>query len=330
MSRPPATWSPAPRAGLLASRVAVSTPGPVDALSFLKQRLPLVNNWPERLCRGGVLNSAGQALEAAQQLQPGEVLWYWREVPQESSPPEDLSIRFQDELLVVIDKPHFMSVAPAGQHVRHTALVRLRDRLGLDELSPMHRIDLETAGLLAFVVQARHRGAYQRLFAQGEVHKTYQAVVPRRPWQMQPSVARHRLVEPSGERFMQMQVLDGEPNAEVCVALLDTCPQLPAPWQPWAERLGLDTSSGWSRLELTPRTGRKHQLRAQMNALGCPIAGDRIYPVLRPPPSAQAAPDWSAPLQLLATTLRFRDPVSGQLRQFQTARTLESWERLSS
>ena len=325
MSRPSAAWSPPLRGGLQASRVAVNTPGPVAALPFLNARLPLVSNWAERLSHGRVLDSQGQPISPAQSLKPGQVLWYWREVPQEHAPPEDLSVVFQDEHLVVVDKPHFMSVSPAGQHVQHTALVRLRELLNLPELSPMHRLDLETAGLLVFVVKAQDRGAYQGLFLQGAIHKTYQAVVPHRPWQARPTVVRHRLVEPQGEGFMQMQVVEGPPNAELKVSLLDHCLDVPQPWQQWAADRGLDTRSGWSRLELRPSTGRKHQLRAQLNALGCPIAGDRIYPVLQAALHPQAPPDWSAPLQLLATQLRFLDPIQGTPRHFQTGRKLQAW-----
>ena len=105
---------------------------------------------------------------------------------------------------------------------------------------------------------------------------------------------------------MQMAVVAGEPNAETLVELIARLAGQPA----------------LAHYRLTPRTGRKHQLRAQMNALGLPIVGDRLYPELLPEPDPQAAPDWSQPLQLLARELSFVDPISGAPRRFTSRRQL--------
>ena len=78
----------------------------------------------------------------------------------------------------MVDKPHFLATIPRGRHVVETALVRLRRELGLPELSPAHRLDRVTAGVLLFVVRRERRGAYQTLFRDRRVRKTYEAVAP--------------------------------------------------------------------------------------------------------------------------------------------------------
>ncbi|TXI20572.1 MAG: pseudouridine synthase, partial [Roseateles sp.] len=199
-----------------------------------------------------------------------------------------------DEHLLVADKPHFLPVTPGGLYVQQTLLTRLRRTTGLAELSPLHRLDRETAGLVAFSMRPAERAAYQALFRDRAVDKRYECIAPAGPgpW---PRLLRHRLVEPEGEDFMQMQVVAGEPNAETWVDQVQVLP------------------GGLARYELRPRTGLKHQLRAQMNALGLPMVGDRIYPVLQP---HESSPRFDAPLQLWARELAFRDPVTGAERHF--------------
>jgi tRNA pseudouridine32 synthase / 23S rRNA pseudouridine746 synthase len=164
------------------------------------------------------------------------------------------------------------------------------------------RIDLETAGLVAFSVQPSERAAYQRLFAERQVRKVYEAIAPVRPELNFPLRCHTRLEE--SPHFMAMHTVPGEPNADTLIELLRT----------------FISQSGQllGHYQLHPRTGRKHQLRAQMNHLGLPLLNDRIYPVLLPEPHASQAPDFSKPLQLLAWELKFHDPLTGQARQFRS------------
>jgi len=203
-----------------------------------------------------------------------------------------------------VDKPHYLPVIPAGRHLRETVLVRLRAALGIATLAPIHRLDRETAGVLVFCVRPQDRGAYHALLRERVVHKAYEAIAPWRADLALPLVARHRLEQPEREGFMQVRVVPGEPNAEVRLSL--------------AERVG----AAHALYRLEPRTGRTHQLRVQMNALGLPIVGDRIYPALWPEPAPDAAPDWSRPLQLLAREIAFTDPVTGEARRFASRRAL--------
>lgn len=291
MSRPPKPPLPL-RDGVAASAV-FCPPGPwATTAAFLAERLPRVDDWPERLARGDVVDDDGQAVEEA--YRPNRRVYYWRTLATEPEVPFGERIVFQDEHLLVADKPHFLPVTPSGLYARQTLMARLRHRTGLADLIPVHRLDRETAGLVVFSVQPAERDAYHRLFRERVVDKVYDAVAPfsEGPW---PRVVKHRLEEPDTEQFLQMQVVAGEPNAETHIALV--------------ERL----DGGLARYELRPHTGARHQLRAQMNALGLPIVGDRVYPVLQP---HENPPRFEAPLQLVAREISFTDPITGQRRHF--------------
>ncbi len=314
MTRPPAPWVPAARDGVSASRVAVSG-GPWATLAeFLDARLPPGRPWRERLQRGDVLRADGQTLAADAPCPPhNTVLWYWRCLPPEPRVPFEIEVLHQDEHLVAIDKPHFLPVTPGGRYLQETALVRLKRLLGIETLVPMHRLDLETAGVLLFMVQAATRPAYQALFRERRVHKVYEAVAPWRDEMLLPITVQSRLQERPGAAFMQMDTVPGKPNAITHIELIG---RLDPSCAATAE-------APLAHYRLRPMTGAKHQLRAHMNAVGLPICGDRIYPKLWPAPPADAAPDYSQPLQLLARELRFTDPVTGQARCFTSRRSLQ-------
>lgn len=294
MSRPPKPTLPL-QGGVGASAV-FCPPGPWATLgAFLAARLPKGGDWAARIACGEVVDEAGRPV--AEAYQAHRRVYYWRRLDAEPEIPFEARIVFQDDHLLVADKPHFLPVTPGGAYVQQTLLTRLRRATGLAELSPIHRLDRETAGLVVFSLRAAERGRYQNLFRDRLVDKVYEAVAPAGagPW---PRVLRHRLVEPEGEAFMQMQAVDGEPNAET--------------WAHLVEAVG----AGLARYELRPRSGVKHQLRAQMNALGLPIVGDRIYPRLQP---QENPPRFDAPLQLVARSIAFTDPVTGQQRHFERA-----------
>jgi tRNA pseudouridine32 synthase/23S rRNA pseudouridine746 synthase len=317
VTRPLALWTPPLRAGVSASRVAVSA-GPWALLAdFLAIRLPAGTNWPERLRRGEVLDAQGQALAADAPARPGQVLWYWRDPPPEPAPPEDIVLLHRCEHLVAVDKPHFMSATPGGRHLHQTVLVRLKRLLGLDTLVPMHRLDRETAGVLLFIVRPQDRHAYQTLLRDRSAHKVYEAVAPWRADRVFPLDCSDRLVEPPGEGFMQMQVQPGAPNAHTRIELVRRLGPCPPGWS-----AGAETAPEIAHYRLLPLTGRKHQLRMHLHGLGLPILGDRIYPRLWPEPAPADPPDWSCPLQLLAREIAFTDPVTGQPRRFVSRRQL--------
>ncbi|MBK1787005.1 RluA family pseudouridine synthase [Prauserella cavernicola] len=231
---------------------------------------------------------------------PGTFIWFHRDLPDEVPVPFEIGIVHRDDDLVVVDKPHFMATIPRGQHVLQTALVRLRHELRLPELSPAHRLDRVTAGLVMFVARPELRGRYQTLFRDRRVNKEYEAIAPYDPALELPRTVRSRIIKERG--ILTAQEVPGEPNAETWVELSE-------------QRDGL------GRYRLRPQTGRTHQLRVHMSSLGVPILGDTFYPVLRETPLN----DFSRPLQLLARVLEFTDPLTGEPRRFESRATLQSW-----
>ena len=248
-----------------------------------------------RAIAGEVVDQHGAVLDPATVLPAGAVVYLYRDLLDEIPVPFDIPVLYQDEDIVVADKPHFLATMPRGRHVAQTALVQLRRRLGLDELSPAHRLDRLTAGVLLFTTHREVRGAYQTLFARGAVHKTYLARAAVDPGIVLPRVICSRIIKRRGN-FQAVEEA-GEPNAETLVELV--------------------SSDGLYRL--TPRTGRTHQLRVHMASLGLPIYGDPLYPNV----IDVAAADFSTPLQLLAQRIEFDDPLTGTRRRFVSSRALE-------
>lgn len=296
----------APRDGVGVSCVALP-PGPWQTLlEFLSERFAHVgrDEWVRRFAAGDVLDDKGQALPLAHAYQPHARVHYFRQMPVELAIPFDEVVLYQDDHLLVADKPHFLPVVPSGRYVQETLLVRLKRRLGLPDLVPVHRIDQDTAGLVLLSVNPASRAAYVRLFRERLVTKVYEAVTHAQPGQLLPATMRSRLE--AGDSFMTMQEVPGATNAETQV-----------------EWLGHGKTRALCRL--TPRTGQRHQLRVQLASRGLPIVNDRIYPVLHPERRLDEPPDYSLPLQLLARGLAFTDPVSGQARSFSSQRVLHDW-----
>jgi tRNA pseudouridine32 synthase / 23S rRNA pseudouridine746 synthase len=268
----------------------------------LVDRLPRVD--PARidamLAEGAIVGPGGPLAPGAPYV-PESFLWFHRDLPVEAPVPFPIGIVHRDDDLLVVDKPHFLATIPRGQHIAETALVRLRRELDLPALSPAHRLDRVTAGLLMFVVRPERRGAYQTLFRDRRVHKTYEAVAAHDPALELPRTVRDRITKERG--VIRAYTESGPPNAETRVELLEH-------------------RGGLGRYRLSPATGRTHQLRLHMSGLGVPILGDDFYPVLTDRP----LDDFTRPLQLLASALEFTDPVSGRQRRFTTRRDLQAWE----
>ncbi|MEZ0353877.1 pseudouridine synthase [Mycobacterium sp. pR1184] len=245
-----------------------------------------------KVLAGEVVDADGTVIDEATVLPTGASVYLYRDLPDEVPVPFDIPVLHRDDDIVVVDKPHFLATMPRGSHVAQTALVRLRNELGLPELSPAHRLDRLTAGVLVFTVRREVRGAYQMLFARGEVHKTYLARAAVDPAVALPRVVRSRIIK--RRSHLQAIIEPGEPNAETLVELL--------------------SPDGLYRL--TPRTGRTHQLRVQMASLGLPIIGDPLYPKVIDVP----ADDFSTPLRLLAQRIEFDDPFTGARRMFLSRR----------
>ncbi|MBE2261255.1 MAG: pseudouridine synthase [Burkholderiaceae bacterium] len=294
---------PPAREGVGASCVVTPAGNWGTLLDFLDARMPAVGRslWQARMAGGLVLDADGLAVSPASLFRPGQRLYYYRSVPVEPTIPGLETVVFQDERLVVADKPHGLPVTPSGPYLQQTLLVRLRRRLGLETLTPIHRIDRETAGLVLFVVRPADRDAYHALFRQHAVTKSYEALAAVPGRLDLPLVRRSRLqTDPSA--FFRMCEVEGTPNSQTRISLQ-------------VQRDGV------ACYHLQPKTGQRHQLRVHMNALGLPIAGDQLYPRALLGPGE--ADDGRTPLQLIARRLAFTDPVTGRPRCFESTRTLD-------
>ncbi len=275
-------------------------------LDFLTERLPRVPRaeWLQRLQAGEVVGDDGLPLGPDAPYVNGARVYYWRALPQEPAIPFEETVVFQDEHLVVADKPHFLPVTPGGRYVQQSLLVRLKKRLRLPDLSPLHRIDRETAGLVVFSVRPPDRDAYQRLFRERRIAKTYEAIAPAAPHLAWPQTRRSHILE-CEDAFYKMREAaphEGLPdNSETHIDLLEQ-------------------RGPWARYRLTPVTGKRHQLRVHLHGLGLPMMGDQFYPVVRRAPGE--AEDFADPLQLLAQAIAFTDPMTGAPRCFQSTLSL--------
>lgn len=266
---------------------------------FLLQRFPAITRevWLQRMQDGLVVDEFGAAVTPERPYRGHMRVYYYRALDEEPRVPFEATVLFQDEHLVVADKPHFLPVTPSGHYLQETLLVRLKNSLGLNNLIPIHRIDRETAGLVLFSIKPTERDAYQALFRQHEVTKHYEAIAPWREGLGFPLTRKSRIVQ--GEPFFRQAEAPGESNSETHIRVLEV-------------------SGDKARYALSPVTGKKHQLRVHMNALGIPIVNDRMYPPVQPTPDD----DYRHPLQLLAKSIAFEDPLTGQARQFDSEQNL--------
>ncbi len=262
---------------------------------FLVERFPAITRevWLNRMASQLVADEFGE-LVTPQRPYPGHMrIYYYRALDDEAHIPFEETILFQDAHLVVADKPHFLPVTPSGHYLQETLLVRLKNRLGIDTLTPIHRIDRETAGLVLFSTQVADRNAYQGLFRTHTIAKSYEAIAPWRDDLQWPLTRTSRIVE--DDLFFRQREVPGAANSETHMDVLEV-------------------RGRTARYALSPVTGKKHQLRVHMNALGLPIINDRMYP----PRTDTPGDDFDLPLQLLAKSIAFIDPVTGEARRFES------------
>ncbi len=285
--------APASRNGVAASCVVLPQGPWPTILDFLAQRFPNMASsvWQERMDAGLLVDDHGAVVSARTPFTTGLRMYYYRDVPLEAIIPFEATVLYQDAHLLVADKPHFLPVMPSGNYLHQTLLLRLQSALGLPWLTPIHRIDRDTAGLVMFSINPGTRDAYHALFRERQVSKIYLAVAPFNPKLTWPQFRSTRIAESA--HFMQQVEVEGVPNADTQIELLEN-------------------TGGLGLYQLKPASGHRHQLRVHMNALGLPILNDGIYPVLTP----EGSSSFDKPLQLLARQLDFTDPVTGKAQSF--------------
>jgi tRNA pseudouridine32 synthase / 23S rRNA pseudouridine746 synthase len=280
---------------------------PTLLVTYLADAMPLSGSqsWIQRMTAGLVLDQRGEPLTTNHPYKAFERLYYYRFIDHETPIPVTETVLYEDEHLLVADKPHFLPVTPKGKFLQETLLVRLRNKTGHVDLTPLHRLDRDTAGLVLFCKTPTVANAYFELFRLRKIRKVYEAWAGpiRQLSQVNDQFEYASHLETSINSFMQMQENPQlSHNSFTSITLLEAHNQ-------------------FCRYQLEPQTGKRHQLRAQLNALGAPIVGDNIYPTLTAEKSADEF-DYSAPLQLLAKQLRFIDPITGGQRQFTSQQTL--------
>ena len=294
----PHTWM---RDGVSPSCVVLPSQGDGWLLDYLAERLPLVAraDWQARMDAGAVVDAQRQPLRADQRFVPGQHVYYWRSLDAEAPIPFEAEVLYEDERLLLVDKPHFLPVLPTGKYLQNSLLVRLKRQTGNAELSPLHRIDRDTAGLLLLSKDAATRGRYQALFRDRAMDKSYEAVAPVRADLHFPR--EHHSCMAESQRFFLMHEVPGAPNSHTLMDIIES-------------------NGAWARYALKPVSGKRHQLRVHMAALGIAIRNDAFYPEVNDPPEG----DFSRPLQLLAKELAFVDPVTGQSLAFRSGLQLQA------
>ncbi|HLS16888.1 MAG TPA: pseudouridine synthase [Paenalcaligenes sp.] len=288
---------------------------------FLLQRFPHLDRAQmlRRIGDGEIVDGQGQAVHYYTPYRPQQWLWYYRRAENEVAVPFAMPILYADDYLVAVDKPHFLPSIPSGQYLEHTAVARVRKHFNNYDITPLHRLDRETAGVMLFCVQPRYRGVYQALFQSQDIQKEYEAVA-RVPAEVQFPLQVQRRLEGVPGQFL-MQCVEGAPNSDTYIELLRQ-------WSVGAEKSQL------GHFRLQPLTGRKHQLRVHMQSLGAPIINDPWYADgslsgagTEPSKEAHQRAEFEHPLQLLARSIAFIDPLNREYREFRSERTLQ-WASL--
>jgi tRNA pseudouridine32 synthase / 23S rRNA pseudouridine746 synthase len=270
-----------------------------NILDFLDHRFPDIARsvWLTRMNKGELVDANGLRFTPETPYRRGACLFYYREIDNETPIPFEEVVLYRDKHILVVDKPHFLPVIPSGRFLRETLLVRLKHKFQLEHLVPIHRLDRETAGVIIFSHQPESRGNYQSLFQKRLIVKTYEAVAPTNYQHDFPLIYKSRMVE--GTPFFRMQETEGLPNSETQIEVIEN-------------------RGACSLYRLMPVTGKKHQLRVHLAALGIPIINDTFYPDVFP----CKGDDISLPLQLLAKAISFIDPITGEKRYFESTRKI--------
>lgn len=284
----PLEFSPPMINGVSASKVFLKKrePMPASVFEYLCEEFQHISTieWQQRFEDGLIYVADGNQLSRTSAFLAESHVYYYRFLAHEIHVPFEHQILFENEHLLVVDKPHFLTMSPTGQYVQETLLVRLKKQTNNEFLTPIHRLDKETAGVVLFSKKVESRGLYQQMFADRNVQKIYHAIAPYKKELNFPLNIQLRMEK--GEPFYTMKIIDGSVNSETDIELLEH-------------------NNEWAKYELKPKTGKQHQLRIHLNSLEIPIKNDPFYPMVQ----HKKEDDFSQPLQLLAKKISFIDPI---------------------
>jgi 23S rRNA pseudouridine1911/1915/1917 synthase len=227
---------------------------------FLKRRIGRMSRTRIQAIIGEQISFPdGRPARPSSQVRAGETILLRRPAPVEPDVPRDFGVLFQDESVLVIDKPAGLPMHTTAKFWRNTLVALLRERYPDEQMEIAHRIDRETSGVLLIARNRSVASFLTRAFARRAVEKTYLALVKGRP----PDEGRIdlplRLLD-TKTRVMMGPARDGE-SGLTAVTQYRVLRRFPE----------------HALCEARPLTGRQHQIRVHFAAIGHPIAGDKLY-----------------------------------------------------
>jgi len=271
---------------------------------FIQTRIPrLSRTRASRIVKACGYRNDGVKSRASDLVRTGETVYLVRPPFEEPSTTRELPIVYQDDTMLAIDKPPGLPVHPSASYHRNTVSFILQEKYGRDEAPRIaHRLDRETSGLLLCSRTLKDERLLKGAFEGRRMQKTYLAIV------------RGELADDEGVIDMPM----ARPDRGLHILMVPRPDGLSAV----TEYRVRARTRGHSLVELSPRTGRQHQLRVHMSAIGHSIVGDKLYGPEREAPFLELIDTGLTPSlierlghdrhALHAHRLTFDHPVTGQ------------------
>lgn len=220
----------------------------------------------QRIVEKSAFDPTGRRLRSNDRVREGDRVLLWREPFEGDEEQPPLPVLYEDEHLLVLDKPALVAVHPTARYHKHTVIERLRADRPSEFFALIHRIDRETSGILLVARNASAERAFKRVLeertlgrsAQGGVEKSYLALTRGTPKSGDIELPLELDVDSSLRVKMRVAAPGGGLESKTSVAVLDV-------------------RGGYALVRCELHTGRQHQIRVHLSAVGCPIVGDKLY-----------------------------------------------------